>query len=283
MVPAPEPAGRPGLAREAVRFLLAVQFLTRLPVPASLPWSEAEMQASARYFPAVGALVGVIVAGVWWGASMFWPPTVAVLLAMAAGLALTGAFHEDGWADTCDALGGAVSREKALAIMKDSRLGTYGVAGLVMMLAMKAACLLALPTHSLPAWIVFTQAASRLAPLLLMRSLRYAGDLEHAKAKPLATHASATTLTVAFVTVLGLTAALTSRTAWTPAWALPPVALAVAVAVAAALLATVLFGLWLRRRLGGYTGDTLGASQQLTELTMLLAALVQGGVAHSPG
>lgn len=272
---------RPGARQEAVRFLLAVQFLTRIPVPAGLPWSEAEMQASARYFPAVGALVGVIVAGAWWGASMFWPQTVAVLLAMAAGLALTGAFHEDGWADTCDALGGAVSREKALAIMKDSRLGTYGVAGLVMMLALKAACLLALPAHSLPAWIVFTQTASRLAPLLLMRGLRYAGDLEHAKAKPLATHASATTLVVALASVLGLAAALTSPTAWSPAWALSPAALAVA--AAAALLATVLFGLWLRRRLGGYTGDTLGASQQLTELTMLLVALAQGAVAHGAG
>jgi adenosylcobinamide-GDP ribazoletransferase len=189
-----------------------------------------------------------------------------VLLAMAAGVWATGGFHEDGWADTCDGLGGAVSREKALIIMKDSRIGSYGALGLILMLGLKAACLVAAVGESLAlgmAALLLVQCGSRAAPLWLLWRLPYAGDVEHAKAKPLATQAGAVDVAIALGWAL-LPMALVWL--WQPALALRLAALLLAVAAA-----TLWMQRWLRRRLGGYTGDNLGATQQVVEAAMLLA------------
>ena len=254
-------------------FALALQFLTRVPVPASVGWSDAAMHASARYFPAVGMFIGCWGALVWWGAQWLWPAPVAVGVSMAATVWLTGAFHEDGWADTCDGLGGAVSKDKALAIMKDSRLGTYGVTGLALMLALKAACLWALLPAAVPAVLIWTHAVSRLAPLALMRTLRYAGDAEHAKAKPMAQQLSRASLAIAAgsVALLALGLGVMDAGGVMPsAW--------MGFSLLGAAGATVVMGRILHRRLGGYTGDGLGASQQLAELCSLLALLA--GLRH---
>ena len=181
----------------------------------------------------------------------------------AASVVLTGAFHEDGWADTCDALGGAVSRERALVIMKDSRIGSYGAVGLVLMLGLKAAATLALPLAWAMAAVLFAHTASRFAPVLLIRFLRYGGDLEHAKAKPLAQQISVGGLAVAALWVLLLALCLV---AGQPAWLL-----ALCVSLVTALIGVFWCARWFQKRLGGYTGDTLGASQQITELLILLS------------
>jgi adenosylcobinamide-GDP ribazoletransferase len=254
-------------------FLIALQFLTRVPVPAAVGWSPEWMNQSARHFAGVGLVVGGFGAAVLWAAAFAFPALVAVLLAMAATVWLTGAFHEDGLADTCDALGGAVSRERALEIMKDSRLGTYGAVALVFVLALKAATLVALVQRDLLltlAALPLAHALSRAATVALLYALPYGGDAAHAKAKPLAERTDA----------LGLVCAA--------AWAL--IALAAAAALGwsgrALALAGVVVALlawwmarWLRRRLGGFTGDGLGATQQITELgcyLALLAALLRG-------
>ena len=130
-------------------FLVALQFLTRLPVPAFREFDPAWLHASARWVPAVGLVVGGLVALALWGAALLWPPAVAVVVALGLGIALTGAFHEDGLADTWDALGGVVPRERALLIMKDSRLGSYGALALGVGLAAKALALHAVVGHSL--------------------------------------------------------------------------------------------------------------------------------------
>ena len=259
--------------RQVHLFALALQFLTRVPVPASVAWSEAAMHASARYFPAVGMIIGLWGALVWWGAQWLWPAPIAVGLSMAATVWLTGAFHEDGWADTCDGLGGAVSKDKALAIMKDSRLGTYGVTGLAFMLLLKAACLCALPAAALPAVLIWTHALSRLAPLALMRTLRYAGDADHAKAKPMAQQLSGASLAIAVgsVALLAFGVGLMGGGLGMPlAW--------MGWSLLGTVGATAVMGRILHRRLGGYTGDGLGASQQLAELCSLLALLA--GLPH---
>ena len=123
--------------------LLAVQFLTRLPVPASAGFTPERLTAATRYYPLVGALIGGLVAVVYGVALLAWPPLVAVILSIAASLLLTGAFHEDGLADMFDGVGGGLTRERALEIMKDSRIGTYGAAALILALALKAATLAA--------------------------------------------------------------------------------------------------------------------------------------------
>ena len=241
--------------------LLALQFLTRVPIPAWVGYRAEWLNACARHFPVVGLAVGAFAALVFVAAQALWPLPVAVLLSMASTLILTGAFHEDGLADTFDALGGAVARERALEIMKDSRLGTYGTAALVVVLALKAAALLALGAQAAMA-LLLAHTASRAMPVLLIRLLPYAGDAQAAKVKPLAQQVSWAGVSVAC--------------GWAMAAALLLTHFGVLRADAgAALLAcaavALLMALWLRRRLGGYTGDTLGATQQLAELAIYLA------------
>lgn len=258
------------LLHELRLFFVALQFFTRVPIPRWVGFEPAWLQHCARHFPLVGLLVGACSALVLWAALWLWPAPVAVGLAMAASIWLTGGFHEDGWADTCDGLGGAVSREKALAIMKDSRIGSYGALGLILMLGLKAAALLALLEQDwwlALAALVWAQCASRAAPVWLIRALPYAGDAEHAKAKPLATQAGAATLAVALGWVALASLALA---AVDPGW-IPSLALA----ALAAGGATLGMQAWLDQRLGGYTGDNLGATQQLTELAALLAFAAQ--------
>ena len=127
-------AGR--LAAEIRLFFTALMFFTRLPCPAWVGYSESYLNHSARYFPLVGVIVGGIGGLTFWLAQLIWPPSIAVLLSMLATIAVTGAFHEDGLADSCDGFGGGWGKEQVLAIMKDSRLGTFGAIGLGLILAL---------------------------------------------------------------------------------------------------------------------------------------------------
>jgi len=253
-------------------FFIALQFLTRVPVPRWVGWQPEWLHHSARHFAAVGLVVGGFAALVLWLAAHWWPAGVAVLLSLAATVWMTGSFHEDGLADTCDGLGGAVSRERALAIMKDSRLGTYGAVGLLLVLALKAAALHGLATRDLGATLAalpLAHAWSRGATVVLLRLLPYGGDVEHAKAKPLAQQVDGLGLAVALVWCV-LAAGVAS------VFISPPLLL---VAAGAVVGVTLFMARWLQRRLGGYTGDALGATQQFSELAVylaLLAMLAQG-------
>jgi adenosylcobinamide-GDP ribazoletransferase len=245
---------------------VALQFLTRVPV--RLDRFEPDwLNACVRHFPLVGAGVGGAVAAVLWGAGQWWPPAVAALLALALGVALTGGFHEDGLADTFDALGGVVPRERALAIMKDSRIGSYGALALALSLGLRAALLASLLAGSalaLVVAVVASHALARTAAVAVMVALPYGGDADHAKAKPLATAVPAGLLAVALAwSAAGSGLALALGTPWMP----------LAAAWAAAAGVALIVGRWLRRRLGGYTGDGLGATEQLAEIAVLLAWL----------
>jgi adenosylcobinamide-GDP ribazoletransferase len=246
-------------------FFIALQFFTRVPVPRWVGYEPEWLHQSARHFPLVGAVVGGAGAMVLWAAVWLFPMPVAVLLSMAATVLLTGAFHEDGLADTCDALGGAVSRERALEIMKDSRIGSYGAVGLWLVLGLKAVTLCALPAPWVFAALMLAHTASRAAAVSLICWLPYAGDLAHAKAKPLAQRISVAGFVVAWAWVLVVAAGLL---AWNGAW-WP----AVLGGIALALLCALACAAWLKRRLGGMTGDTLGATQQLSEVLVLLGCL----------
>ena len=259
-------------------FLIALQFLTRVPVPAGVGWKAEWLNDSARHFPAVGLLVGGFAALVLWAAAHLWSAPVAVLLSMAATVWLTGGFHEDGLASTCDGLGGTAVRERALEIMKDSRLGTHGAVTLLWVLALKAAALHSLATRDLLATLAalpLAHAGSRAAVVLLMRWLPYGGDAEQAKAKPLAQQDDGLAFAIAMLWAL---LAAASAAVFLPGAALLAAAMAVAIT-------TLCMARWVQRRLGGYTGDTLGATQQVAELAVYLAlaaalahgASLQGG------
>jgi len=232
--------------------LVAIGYLTRLPLPPWIGHSAWGLDRAARFFPLAGLLVGGAGALVLSCARLGLPPLAAAGLALAAMAALTGALHEDGLADTLDGLGGGWTRDDALRIMKDSRIGAYGAVGLVLVLGLKAALLADLPAMALLA----SGAASRLAPVCVMAALPYArqGDAQ-ARAAPVAAGPGG----LAAAAACGLPPLM-----WLGWRALPALALASAL--------TVLMGLWVRRRLGGWTGDTLGAVQQAAELGVLLAA-----------
>jgi adenosylcobinamide-GDP ribazoletransferase len=243
---------------------VALQFFTRMPVPAWVGWQDSWLNQCARYFPLVGTFVGLLGGLALWLFAHAWPLPLAVVLATVVTLVATGAFHEDGLADTFDGLGGHVSRERALEIMKDSRLGTYGSVALGAVLVTKVVALSTLSgAFEAAAALLVAHTASRAVPVVLIRSLPYAGDADAAKAKPLAQKVGGASLVVAVVWALGLAAGV----AWL-GWLDPR---AVFCALSAGALAGSLTARWLWQRLGGYTGDTLGAAQQLSEVAVYLA------------
>lgn len=264
MTPSPQAPRRPegALRGECRLFLTALQFFTRIPVPAWVGWSPAQLSASARHFPSVGWVVGALYAAVLWWASSAWGPSIAAWLAIAAGVWLTGAFHEDGFADSCDGLGGGHTLEKILTIMKDSRVGSYAVVGTVVVLALRAQLLALLLRQHVSQPLVFTacvltcHSLSRWSALWVMARLPYVREDATSKSKPIAQGIGAGPLVMA--TVVALLPAL-----WLGAGALVSVAAASGVAAWAVV--------YLRRRMGGYTGDVLGATQVVSELVILLA------------
>lgn len=243
--------------REARAALMAVMFLTRIPVPSLPDFRDEDLQAAARWFPAVGALVGAAQAAVLLLAALLLPPLAAALLALAAALMITGAFHEDGLADAVDGLGGGYTRERVLTIMKDSRIGSFGAAALIIALALQAVALAELV--AVPAAIIAAHAASRFVALSIMATQDYVRDDDSARAKPMATRIGLGGLCFAAVAVL------------LPALFLPWQA---ACAGAGAMLVARLYWGWVcQRRLGGYTGDMLGAAQQISFTAGLLGVV----------
>ena len=235
-------------------FFGAIRFFTRLPVPAWVGHSSDALERSSRYFPAVGLIVGGLAALVFAATSLVWPKTLAVLASMATTLYVTGAFHEDGWSDMVDGFGGGWGKARILEIMKDSRIGSFGAVALIMMLLGKFCALIELELATVPAALIAGHTLSRFCATTLMHRLDYVRD--EGKAKPLATRIGPRELALAgATTLLGLGLALV---------VLGPLAVALGVALAA--LATLWLARLFRRRIGGYTGDCLGATQQLAEV-----------------
>jgi len=247
------------IRREAEAFLGAVRFFTRIPVPAWVGHSAEGLNRSARYFPAVGLLIGALAALVYLGAACLWPKPVAVLLSMAATIYATGAFHEDGLSDATDGLGGGWDKLRILEIMKDSRVGSYGVVALVLALLGKFVLLCELPAEILPWALLGGHALSRFASTTLLYAMDYVREDLQSKAKPLATRLSSGALVVAGVFALAGLLGLPWQTA--------------AQGVALAALATLWLARLFRRWLSGYTGDCLGATQQVAELAFYLGVL----------
>lgn len=248
------------LREELAAILFAIQLLTRLPVPAGLAFSETRQRMAIGYYPLAGVLVGLVTAAVWLGARPVFPEPISVLLSIGAGLLFTGAMHEDGLADAMDGLGGK-DAAASLSIMQDSRIGTFGAAALFLALAIKAATLAALPAVLLPVSLVLAHAGSRLSIVFVVATSHYAGT--EPESKPTAAGIGATGI---------VRSVLTGAAVFTLALTVVP---ATAVAAACAGLALGHFGsrLLFERRLGGHTGDCLGATQQSSELGAYLGLL----------
>ena len=294
------------LARAVRHYLLSVQFFSRIPINGRLAdwvgFSPAMLRASAAHFPGVGVLIGLLLTGFALGLSWLLPsgpmaPLVLSALVCTASLWLTGAFHEDGLADVADGLGGSFDRDRALLIMKDSRVGAYGAIAVAMALLLRVVLLAQLVSLATAGqmnslgnlggfvWVpVFflSQVSSRAWPLLTIRMLPHVGDAAGSKSKPLADQISVPSLLVA-----GL-------------WYFLAVSVAVAVSIAMtslpfrhvglkSLLCVIAAGVlanagvwwllmrWFRSRLRGFTGDCLGATQMAGELAFYLGSAVLMG------
>jgi len=248
-------------------FFIALQFFTRLPIPGWVGFEAAWLQHASRYFPLVGVVVAAVAAGVYYAAALVLPAPVAAVLSTAASIWITGAFHEDGFADTCDGLGGGMTKERALEIMKDSRVGAYGAIGIVCMLATKLSALAMLPPRVAVAALFVAHPLSRLAATALIWKLDYVRG--EGKAKPLAQQMTSAEFAIATITCALPAACVLATGAMTPA--------AVLAAIGAALAAALWLARLFVRRLGGYTGDCLGAVQQLAEVLIYLAVLATLG------
>lgn len=248
--------------------LLAVQFLTRLPVPATDRLAgvtaRAGLARAVGWFPLVGALIGVVTAVVAIGAARFWPIPVAVVIALAVEARLTGAFHEDAVADFCDAFGGGQNADDVQRILKDSRIGSYGAVGLLLALGLRAALLIVVlgrfDMAQAASTIIGSACFGRWLIVMLMACVIPA-PAGTGIAKDIAGGVGVRRLAFATLTALPPLAPLTFRE--------PSM-------FVAALLSGLIFLLWFRalliRRIGGSTGDCLGFAAYAGQLLLLLAA-----------
>jgi adenosylcobinamide-GDP ribazoletransferase len=262
------------LQRFLRHYLLAVQFFTRIPITGALAhwtgFSPDMLRASATHFPGVGWLVGMAACVAFAVLSLALPDTPYTALAAAVGctvatVLMTGAFHEDGLADVADGLGGSPDRLRALEIMKDSRVGAFGAIALMLALAAKVSLLAVLAASSPPAVLTALLAAhtvSRFWPLVLVHTMAHVGDEGSSKSKPLADRMDRRSLQLALV------------------WCVVPLALMSLVhgggfmlaGLALSAVACFLMRRWFARRLQGFTGDCLGATQQVCEIAFYLGA-----------
>ena len=260
-------------------FLLAIQFFTRIPITGKLAdwvgFSPEMLRKSAAHFAGVGWVVGSVAALVYVSFQALLPgayaPLTAACLSTIATVLLTGGFHEDGLADLADGLGGSLSRDRALEIMKDSRVGAFGAMALVLALVTKIALLAALSELSggqIAMLIIASHVVSRALPITLLALLPHVGDAAGSKSKPLADSISP--------------GALLSNFFWCFAVILPvfiaQCATEFIAGIGLAFLAWCIMWWRLRVRLQGFTGDALGATQQVCEIAFLLGAALVIGV-----
>ena len=237
-------------------FLTAISFFTRIPIFVEKIGPE-DLDRSLRFFPLVGLIVGGLGALVYYLSAYLWPSYISILLALSIPPLLTGALHEDGLTDFADGFGGGYTKEKILTIMKDSSIGTFGAGALIISSALKFGCYLAIPPKYIPLAFFCSHGFSRLSASFLNWKLNYARKQDNS-IKQLGsrkTHIRDIPFQMAFGLI--------------PFMLLPPYLGFVI------LGSTIIFLLglqkYLKAKIGGYTGDCLGAAQQVTELIVLLS------------
>jgi adenosylcobinamide-GDP ribazoletransferase len=252
-----------GMKYQLRLFFTAVQFFTRLPIPRWVGFDPQWLSRATRYLPAVGLLIAILCASVYAILVYCLPKSVAILLSTAAGIYFTGALHEDGFADVCDGFGGGSQPKRVLEIMRDSRLGTFGVLGLVLLLAVKLVALTSLPVEKVAPALLVAHSLSRGCAAALIWGMKYVR--EEGKAKPMVQEMTSIEFVVSTLTAL-CPLMLCGMLGWLP-WS------ALLLASGLTLVAVMFLVRLFKRRLGGYTGDCLGAVQQLSEVTIYIGLL----------
>jgi adenosylcobinamide-GDP ribazoletransferase len=241
------------------RFFIALQFMTRLPVPRTESTSQPDLGKAAAFFPLVGVIVGLIAALVFITLSRVLPLPAAILGAMIVAAFLTNGLHEDGFADVFDGFGGGWSKERTLEIMRDSRIGVYGVLALIFLVLTKLQLLSALAPAQIWRWLIVGHVAGRWAPLALGAWLPPASD--QGLGRLVAKRSGAVQIVIGTITVI---LALMITLPWQAA----------SIAFLVTALVTLFSGLYFRHRLQGITGDCMGAAVQFTEVALYLTAIL---------
>jgi adenosylcobinamide-GDP ribazoletransferase len=238
----------------------AFAFMTRIPV-GGFPYSPADWAWAPAHFPLVGLVIGGVTAAAC-QATQGLGAWVAATVAIAVSAWLTGALHEDGLADTFDALGGSVAPERALAILKDSRIGTYGTLALVLATLLRVGALAELGARGVTT-LLLAHVLARTAPVWLILWMPYVSG----------TASKSAMLVTGRRTAHAVVATGWATLACLACWNLGASTVAVAVAILSVLLVGLALGVWFHRRVGGLTGDFLGATEQMSEAAVLLAVL----------
>ena len=272
-------------------FLAAFRFLTVIPLPLRREPTGEEVGRSLVYFPVVGLLIGLLLAGINWVLRLFMPDGIVNALLIVAMVLVSGALHIDGFIDTCDGLAGNKPPEERWKVMKDSRAGAFGIAGAVLLVLVKYAALSAVPVHLLAATLVLTPMVSRWAMVYAVWAYPYALEsglgTVFKRAANGATVVVTTIFTVAVAFLLMWWAGVTYHspivpTPPPPGWSLlnhwwPNVAFglaAAAVIVAVVWLVTILWAAYMRRKFAGLTGDSYGAVNEMAEVVVLATVAV---------
>ncbi|MCD4832266.1 MAG: adenosylcobinamide-GDP ribazoletransferase [Bacteroidales bacterium] len=244
-------------------FLTALMFYTRIPVPKNIDHSNEILNKSTKYFPFIGWIVGGFGALVFYICQFAFPLSISVVLSMVSTILLTGAFHEDGFADSCDAFGGGWTKEKILEIMKDSRIGTYGTVGLILILLIKYLSLININVEQIPFVLFAAHALSRYTATGMIFFSEYTRDDDKSKSKPVGKSLSSTDYFISFI--FGSTPLLLLSIVYSYWYLL--------------ILITIIPIIFFLKRyfekwIGGFTGDALGATQQVSEIVFYLSFIV---------
>ena len=244
-------------------FLTAIMFYTRIRVSKSIQYSDEILNKSTKYFPLIGWIVGGFGAIIFWGSIQIFPLSISVILNMVSTILLTGAFHEDGFADSCDAFGGGWTKEKILEIMKDSRIGTYGTVGLIFILLTKYFCLTSVSIEQIPFVLFAAHALSRYSATGMIFFSEYARDDAKSKTKPVGKALSSTDFLVALI--FGSTPLLVLSYIYSY-WYL--------IIIITVIPIVYFLKRYFEKWIGGFTGDALGATQQVSEIIFYLGFIL---------
>ena len=257
------------MKEEVKVFLTALMFYTRIPCPKWVDHSEAYLEKSTRYLPLVGWIVGGITSIIFICSSFLFSTTLSIIFAITASVLTTGAFHEDGLADTCDAFGGGWTKEKILAIMKDSRIGTYGVVALILIFLTKFIVLSDLLDISenilltVVAIFISGNSASRFIAITSIITHNYVSDTDMSKSKPVVKkNFNWYDPTIIIAAVFGFIPLI--------CFSSPIVFVVIIPMYLSKWLMLRFFNKWI----GGYTGDCLGAVQQISEIIFYISLLI---------
>ena len=250
------------LRNEFELFFIAMGFFTRIPVPTWVSFNKESLNKANRYFALIGILVGAISALIYALSLQILPVSVSIIFAMLTSILITGAFHEDGLADCADGLGGGWTIADKLKIMKDSNIGTYGAVTLVLTLLFKFTLLIELAKINanliIPA-LILAHCLSRVASASIIFTDNYVSESETSKSKSLAKNQSLNELLILIITGVFILIVTSTGASFS--------------LIIGLIILRYLLALLFRKQIGGYTGDTLGATQQVSELLCYLILL----------